>query len=268
MDDKLKATVQKIKQLAQQNPEFKEEMRKMFSETSSANAVSIDNDKIDHIYEYCIEEVIRKQANEFYKDFPIEIIKNDLVSDFVRMEFARRKDNFKDFCLALYQQIEHMTNHLCDNNMFDILCKLCSKSAYVDKSNPILLNRTQSTYTIEAIILGKGKFIKDIGINDLSAIQKIKIVLYFIGYKAQMVNSDFDNYNDIKNSLYSLYQCRNLNHRGGVQNESQQTILNNIIPYKSLYYFKFMGILAQYTEFIKNGITFLPEIKSYANSLN
>ena len=41
---------------------------------------------------------------------------------------------------------------------------------------------------------------------------KIRNVVYFIGYKAEMLNWMYNGYSDICNLLYELYQCRNLNY--------------------------------------------------------
>lgn len=114
MDEKLKSTIDKIVQLSKQNPEFDAELRKRLEITSSAKSV-YDEERIAQIYEYCIEKVIRSQAIDFYKDFPLKSIIPTIVEDFVRMETFRRKDNFGDFCLSLYQQIECITNKLCTN---------------------------------------------------------------------------------------------------------------------------------------------------------
>lgn len=37
-----------------------------------------------------------------------------------------------------------------------------------------------------------------------------------------------------------------------------------IVPLKSLYYFKFLGVLAQYVEYIKEGCEYIPELKNIA----
>ena len=115
MDEKFKPTLDKILRLANQNSEFDIELRKALEIVPSASSVSISDEKIDQIYEYCIEKIIRKQATEFYKDFPLKSITLELIEDFVKMEFFRRKDDFGNFCLALYQQIENITNKLCEN---------------------------------------------------------------------------------------------------------------------------------------------------------
>ena len=69
---------------------------------------------ISQIYEYCIKEIITKQANKFYEDFILKDIKSVLIADFIRMDHFRRDDNFEDFCLAMFQQLENIVIYLFD----------------------------------------------------------------------------------------------------------------------------------------------------------
>lgn len=132
MDEKLKSTIEKIVQLSKQNPEFDAELRKRLEITSSANYALVEDERISQIYEYCIEKVIRSQAIDFYKDFPLKSIIPTIVEDFARMETFRRKDNFGDFCLSLYQQIECITNKLCTNpSLSAVVEKMMGHSPYV-----------------------------------------------------------------------------------------------------------------------------------------
>lgn len=131
MDDKLMSTIDKITRLTQQNTEFDMELRKRLN-VASANSVLSEDERINQIYEYCIEKIIKQQADEFYADFPLQSIKDILIGDFVRMESFRRKDNFGDFCLSLYQQIECMTNKLCEKKeLSDITEKMWGYPAYL-----------------------------------------------------------------------------------------------------------------------------------------
>ena len=41
-------------------------------------------------------------------------------------------------------------------------------------------------------------------------------------------------------------------------------ILENVLTHKSYYYFKFMGILAQYVNFIKEGMAYLSMLNDFA----
>lgn len=273
MDEKLQTVLNKIVRLCSQNPEFDMKLRKQLR-VASANFGLLDDERINQIYEYCIEEVIRQQATEFYADFPLFTIKDDLIEDFVRMEFFRRKDNFGDFCLALYQQIECMTNTiLSDERLSDITKSMWELPAYLNtkecKNPPIFVRSYRSygsDYTIAKLLFpyenkqsGNSNASEKIAIplQKQSAKDKMRIIVYFLGYKAMMKSSDYDSFKEVTSLLKDIYQCRNMNHRG---NSPSPEIQDRILPLKSLYYFKFLGVLAQYVEYIKEGYDYLPTI--------
>lgn len=273
MDEKLQTILNKIVRLCSQNPEFDMKLRKQLR-VASANSGLLDDERINQIYEYCIEEVIRQQATEFYADFPLCTIKDDLIEDFVRMEFFRRKDNFGDFCLALYQQIERMTNTiLSDERLSDITKSMWELPAYLNtkecKNPPIFVRSYRSygsDYTIAKLLFpyenkqsGNSNASEKIAIplQKQSAKDKMRIIVYFLGYKAMMKSSDYDSFKEVTSLLKDIYQCRNMNHRG---NSPSPEIQDRILPLKSLYYFKFLGVLAQYVEYIKEGYDYLPTI--------
>ncbi len=280
MDEKIKTTIHKIQLLAQQNTEFCQEMQKLFGKTVSAFVQSNYDERITQIYEYCIEKIIRKQAEEFYQDFPVKSIISNLVDDFVRMEFFRRKDNFGDFCLSLYQQIECMTNKLCEDAILtEITSKMWGCPAYIKVdlgANPVISKRSSGDYNIASLVFpGKNKKTgiaysiekSKTTLQALYANDKVRTIVYFLGYKAMMKGSDYDSYVEITSLLNDVYQCRNMNHRGNTQNPWETAILDRIIPMKSFYYFKFLGILAQYVDFIKSGFKFIPDMKKYCDSI-
>ena len=280
MDEKLKSTIEKIVQLSKQNPEFDAELRKRLEITSSANYALVEDERISQIYEYCIEKVIRSQAINFYKDFPLKSIIPTIVEDFVRMETFRRKDNFGDFCLSLYQQIECITNKLCTNpSLSAVVEKMMGHSPYVKSGKNIettIENRVDGEYTIAALLFpGQNKKTalpysiekSKVTLQSQYANDKMRILVYFIGYKTLMKSSDYDSYIEFTSLLSDIYQCRNMNHRGNTLNEWEQSTLNRISPLKSFYYFKFMGVLAQYVDYIRNGFDYIPELKKYSDSI-
>ena len=61
MDDKLISTIDKIARLTQQNTEFDMELRKRLNVASANSVLSVD-ERINQIYEYCIE-VHHKEAS-------------------------------------------------------------------------------------------------------------------------------------------------------------------------------------------------------------
>lgn len=266
------STIDKIARLTQQNTEFDMELRKRLN-VASANSVLSDDERINDIYEYCIEDIIKKQATEFYADFPLQTIKDRLIGDYIRMESFRRKDNFEDFCLSLYQQIECMTNKLCENkDLSDITEIMWGHPAYlkIEKGKDTSIYNRGGDYTIASLLFpGNNKqsgntnaFVKSrISLQTQYAMDKIRTIVYFLGYKAMMKSGDYDSFVEITSLLNDIYQCRNMNHRGNSQNQWEKETFDRIFPLKSLYYFKFLGVLAQYVEYIKEGWGYIPELK-------
>lgn len=280
MDEKLKSTIDKIVQLSKQNIEFGAELRKRLDMTSSANSAFVGDERISQIYEYCIEKVIRSQAMDFYKDFPLKSIIPTIAEDFVRMETFRRKDNFGDFCLSLYQQIECITNTLCTNpSLSAVVDKMMGYSPYVKSGKNIettIENRVEGEYTIAALLFpGQNKKTglpysiekSKTTLQSQYANDKMRILVYFIGYRTMMKSSDYESYIEFTSLLSDIYQCRNMNHRGNTLNEWELSTLNRISSLKSFYYFKFMGVLAQYVDYIRNGVDYIPELKKYSDSI-
>ena len=278
MEDNKKAAIEKILLLSKQDKEFNEELRKRLDITPVANSAIMDDERLNQIYEYCIEKIIQNQAEEFYKDFPIPTLIPTLVKDYVRMESFRRKDSFGDFCLALYQQIECVTNKICESaTLSEITDKMWAYEAYIkstDGKDPDIKERT-GTYRIADLIFpfnnkngvsnAVEKSLKTL--QNQYAIDKIRIIVSYFGYGAKMKSSDFDSYKEITGLLNDIYQCRNTNHRGNTLTEYETETLNRILPMKSFYYFKFLGALAQYIDFIKTGSLTITDIAAYAKTL-
>lgn len=284
MEENKKTAIEKIYLLTKQDAEFNEELRKKLGITPSASSAFMEDERLNEIYEYCIEKIIRKQADDFYKDFPIPEICEQLKYDYKRMELFRRRNNFGDFCLSVYQQIENITNFVCENNDFNMVAqKMWSYPAYLRQGDGIIPKLEERSHNIgkpdyaiaHLLFIGKddkgnpnslvktGKTLRDQYASD-----KIRNVIYFIGYKAEMLSWMYTGFNDICNLLYELYQCRNLNHRGGRQTEKVESVINKIVSLESLYYFKFYGLLSQYVEYIKGGYPLAPKLVEYAKCLN
>lgn len=241
-----------------ENSDFKNGLQKLLGIDSTSTMpvlVDVANDKIEHIYEYCIEEVVRKQAEEFYAYFPISEIASELVEDFVRMERFRREDNFGDFSLAVYQQIECITNYLYSElesqTFFDIIKE---QPAYANKQIDIRNQQLRNNKTIS-------DFIK---LDKAGAMDKVSMVLYFV----KDATMQFDKY--LWTSIYDIYVCRNLNHRGGEQTEKQAERVASILPNKSAYYLMFQGTLFSFVAGITKGISEdnLGKIKEWAAQLD
>lgn len=203
---------------------------------------------IDEIYEYCIKLIIKEQAEMFYKDFKLLEIKEKLIEDFIRMEKFRREDNFEDFCLALFQQIEGIVNRLVSQNIQnyiiehkeDITFKIKEKGSSEKTSKKLWQLFFYPSLSNEEV---QKKISKPIIEWDFS--ERFKVILYFYYFNKKI----YEYYNFF--SLFSLgndlYQMRNLNHRGGKTTEKQKETISRVTSSSHKYYFKFLGFLEDFT---------------------
>ena len=280
MDEKLEQVLHKVELLCEKYPEFDAALR----EKHGANATLIEssNDKLDEIYEYCIERVVKKQAEEYYMSFPIEGIRNQLIDDYCRMERFRRQDNFGDFCLAAYQQVEGICKALAKNSDLQAITqKLWAHPAYVYVGEwkngafvpalDIVVNvRTNDAYRVADLVfpgkdnidntpLANKKF--STPLPDQPAADLIRIIIYFVCYQATLKKTEYEYYVEFCKAIgQQLYQCRNLNHRGSGQTEWQKEIVDEVLSHQSVYYYKFIGELVRFVDTVSKGILALPQI--------
>lgn len=118
MDEKLKATIEKIKILSEQNKDFAKEMRKMFgSNTSSALSTSITQQISDDVS--AIREALEIRANKSisYDFVRKQRLRDQLIIDNLRMENAAldlqhsEEERFYTFCINAFYQLENIINY-------------------------------------------------------------------------------------------------------------------------------------------------------------
>jgi len=266
--EQLEALLKFIEDLRKQpeNKWFDEELKKRYGDTPNLSTIS-SIPQIDEIYEYCIEKVIQAQADDFYKDFPLEKIKKSLINDFVKMEHWRRRDNFQEFCMALWQQIEAITNHLANNvETNEAIHKLYGHPVFTHKAIKIAdyvlikqKNQKNQKNLLEKI---------DSKIIDLPIIDKTRCLLFLSMYQPYKTTFfDQNKYRYITENINSIYQYRNLNHRGSPPNDWQTKIYEKIDPKKSFYYFKFIGVLATFIEMVATKPIPSDEMRKYIQNL-
>jgi hypothetical protein len=239
-----------------ENSWFKEGLsRKLLINNSS----ELSSPQLDEIYEHCVYKIINEHAQRFYSDFKLFTIKEKLIQDFIRMERFRRDDNFEDFCLAAYQQIELIISTLIISTEF-------SNYFRENKDLPAVLKYDNATrefirrgnQTIGKLLFQTSDQAK-INIKITAPLQvwffnhKYRAVLYYYYFNMELrTNSDlFDRVYEIGNFLY---QGRNLNHRGAAQTPYQQNIIDDLIPNQHKYYFKFLGFLEDFITTINKHI--------------
>ena len=217
-----------------------------------------NDNSINKIYEYCIKEIITNQANKFYEDFKLTEIKSKLIEDFIRMEHFRREDNFEDFCLAMYQQIENIVNHLFSNYSVLENSKRESKNFVISIYDKEIKKFIKSTYgiTVDKLIFQKYKPEETVDLKTQTwyFMNKFRAILYYFYFNSK-IEFNTSKFEEIYNDANELYQVRNLNHRGGEKSEYQQKLYNEIIPRHSKYYFKFLGFLEDFISTLNQNIT-------------
>jgi hypothetical protein len=237
------------------NEWFKNELDKKVTKNSSV----VISAEIDDIYEYCIKLILKDHAEKFYADFKLLDIKEKLIEDFIRMEKFRRDDNFEDFCLAAYQQLESIISKLVTNSVFveyfrqnkdtPALLKFdFDTQAFVRKGNQTigkLIFLTGDNTKINNFLSGP--------VNNWYFNHKFRAVLYLFYFNKEIKNNT-DSFDRIYSIGNSLYQGRNLNHRGAVQSQYQQDVIDDLIPNQHKYYFRFLGFLEEFITSINNYI--------------
>lgn len=226
------------------NEWYKNKLTARFSKDDSTR---VCNHQLDEIYELCINKIVEKQAFNFYNGFKLLEIKEKLISDFVRMEKFRRQNNFEDFCLAAFQQIEAIVNRLSTNELQELIVSNQMinthkiKDETTGKYEPRKLWQLIFFPNLSEIELEK-KLRKEMIEWDFS--EKYKAILFFYFF-----NQKIFNYYDFKEVYFlgnELYQLRNQNHRGGRVSPRQQVIVDKVKFESYKYYFKFLGYIEEF----------------------
>ena len=187
--DKLKKLVQIIGDLLkiEGNEWLVEDLLKTIGDKSTVIEIA-KHPLIDDIYEYCIRKILDKQAQDFYKSFPI---KNDeltktLIYDFIEMEYNRRRDRFYEFSFCLNQQIEGITNYLFDNSYLEEWKNINEDIKYKIIED-YMVGEKNIKNTLQDLIIDKEKENK----GEWSDLSKFKLVYYLMN-KSSNYNPPFD----------------------------------------------------------------------------
>lgn len=231
----------------------------------------ISDARISDIHEQCIESILHEQASEFYKDFVIEALRPQLISDFVKMEHWRRRNNIGEFGLAAYQQIECIINWLSRDNALSEVCHtMMNAICYVDSQAPTVANRNEnSTYTIARLlfispedILVKSQRI----LSEQWTFDKFKAINYFVCHKACLTNSQYNQFITENNLFGEIYALRNLNHRGNNLTDKEKERLKNIEDNTSRTFLRITSFLCWFIDQINQGFPLSNELINYAKT--
>jgi hypothetical protein len=219
------------------------------------NSSELSSSQLDEIYEHCVCKIINEHAQRFYSDFKLFTVKEKLIQDFIRMERFRRDDNFEDFCLAVFQQIEGIVNNLSTIEIHENFLKLLYSKTHKIRNKSTGVYEDQMLWQL---ILYPGLSNEDLikktskQLSEWDFMERYKLILYFFYYNQRIYN-----YQDFQMNYFlgnELYQSRNLNHRGGTPSEKQKITIEKVKTNSHKYYFKFLGFLEDLTTKINSNI--------------
>ena len=243
------------------NQWFAKELYKILAPTSDV--------RISDIHEQCIESILKEQATEFYKDFVIEDIRPQLIADFIKMEHWRRRNNIQEFGLAIFQQIECITNRLSqDDTLCEVFRTMMDALCYVDSFNPMVVNRYEkSSYTIGQLLFMHDAPTKSKEILPQQwTFDKFKAINYFVCHKACLTNFQFNQFVEENNIFGEIYALRNLNHRGNELTDKERERLQKIEENPSRTFLTFISFLSWFIDSVNNGFPLSKELKEYAQT--
>ncbi len=243
------------------NQWFSEEIGKRFKLESKGNS----NIQIVEVYEEYSRRKFLSRASKFYDGFPMPLIKDELIADYIRMEEFRQKDHLEDFCLAAFQQLENIIITLLKKGDAIQYYKNNITSPAVLKYNmdkAALERKAGDLYSLgKLIFMKKTADIVDYNvlcpmeIKDWKIKEILRLIIYYYYFKTE-VKYNTDNFHALYSTAYSIYQLRNKNHRGSEETPTQAEIIFNANENKEAFYFKTLGFLSDFILTIKQNINY------------
>ncbi len=216
-----------------------------------------ENSKIDEIYELCIRQFLKEQAEDMYKDFPLAEIAQNLSVFYIEMGNARRKNDIEALGFFLFKQLELITGILVkDKKVIENFDTLRIQKPFIiyDKDLGEKIRVEDKFYsTVEDFIFIKDSISntyksKGKSLDSLTAIEQIKAVLYIVVNKGEVpfrheqLNEDF-------RTLQSIYNLRNrYAHNGNNVNENQDKYYIKIISAKTKNSLKYLNFLRMFVQ--------------------
>ena len=248
------------------NKEFAAGIRELvLSETGAERMTDDTSDILHDIYELCVRKFLSEQAEDMYKSFPLSGIAGTLSKLFIEMEQSRRKNDIDAFGFYLFRQVELITNTLVSDDgfarIYDASRSLKPFVKYDKATGGNIRVDDRSTHTVEEFILipnksgDESKKYKSLGkpLKDLSALEKIRAVIYFVVLKAEVnvfhpqVLQDFS-------TLSSIYNLRNYYaHSGVTSSDVQNEYYLKIQDDKTQNSLKYLSFLLMFIQGVSDG---------------
>ena len=196
MDEKIKATIEKIVKLSKQNEEFNMEMRKLFGKTVSASTVSNSLDVSEDIAAIRAALEIRGYNSIDYSFIKEPRLRDYLNADNLRMENAalnfqeKESERFYSFCVNAFYQVENIVNyyfHKAYPNIEDLL-KVIEDATINDTDG-------KKSFKFKR---AKGEFVEK-NVGDIQIFYKINALCNLLFPKDDKIKSTLGNLRKVRN---------------------------------------------------------------------
>ena len=238
------------------------------------------DNKIAEIYEYCIHQILKEQAESLYDGFPLTDIKEELMSDYIKMERSHRDNNIDDFGIRLYRQIEFIIRTLAkDETVSKVVSRMMDVPFFVNGyKDPQVQNRqevasaTKPVKTIADIVLISSKRSskeerKKKSLSDQYATDMARLVIYFICFGGMMQSGAlYEQWKQQTEAYSDIYSIRNRVHGGGECSAHDILRYNVMKASVTQSYFRLMSFLVFLVEGVKKGYPLPKELVDFANS--
>lgn len=237
-----------------------------------------EDNKIDEIYEYCIEKILKEQAESLYNGFPLTAIKDDLVSDYIKMERAHRDNNIDDFGIRLYRQIESIVRTLAkDETLSDVVSSMMNVPYLVAGiNNPQVQRRQKFTKDMQPVkpiadfvLINSSRSSKEErkgkALSGQYATDMARFVIYFVCFGGMMQSGGlFEQWKQQTEAYSDIYSIRNRVHGGGECSEHDIRRYDTIKASPTQSYFRLMSFLVFLVEGVKKGFPLPKELVEFA----
>lgn len=235
--------------------------------------------QINDIYELCLRKNLREQAEDLYKDFPIAQIAGELCNLYVKMEDARRANDFDSFGRFLFLQIELVVETIMKDEDFVSVyegirnLKPITKFDYKEKKDyradyQKSVKAEDGTWTkVAKDTVDKFLFIKEESVGkpleELKISDRCRIVLYTVCYQANVKDWPKDDFD----TLSAIYNVRNQESHTGTNSTAKQTeYYDALLEEKTRNYIRFLGFLLTFVNGIVKNYPLPDSVKALAGT--
>ena len=233
--------------------------------------------QINDIYELCLKKNLREQAEDLYKDFPVSGIVDELSDLYVKMEDARRANDFDSFGCYLFLQIELIVGTIVKDPEFVAAyegirgLKPLTKYDYQKKETTradFIQNKKNQDGTKEQVIkdtVDKYLLISGNSVgNELSkmfALDKCRIVIYTVCFRASVSSWPSEEF-DTLSAIYNV-RCHE-SHSGVTTTSQQEAYYKKLLEDKTQNYLRFLGFLLRFIQGISANYPLPESVKKLA----